>query len=123
MKTSSAKAKGRRLQQFVRDTLIEFFNILYSTNKDEKFLLTEDDIRSTGMGQQGEDIQLSSKARQVIPFNFECKNNEKLNIWSAIEQSELESIKHNTIPTVVFKRNRSKTYIVIEFEKFLDFIK
>ena len=48
MKTSSAKAKGRRLQQKVRDLLLETFTEL-----------EPDDIRSTSMGVSGEDLQLS----------------------------------------------------------------
>ena len=47
MKTSSAKAKGRRLQQKVRDLLLETFTELQP-----------DDIRSTSMGVSGEDLQL-----------------------------------------------------------------
>ena len=110
MKTQSAKAKGRRLQQEVRALLVESFH-----------QLLPDDIRSTGMGQSGEDIQLSPLARQHIPFSFECKNQEKLNIWQAINQAEDNAGGHD--PAVVFKRNRTKTYVAIPFDTFVDLIK
>ena len=113
MKTRSAKNKGKRLQNSVRDILLETF-------KDQ---LEPDDIKSTTMGESGEDIQLSPAARKLIPYTytFECKNHEKLNIWSALEQAEEYS--HKGTPVVVFKRNRSKTYAVIELKEFVELIK
>ena len=110
MKTRSAKNKGKRLQNKVRDLLLETFSDL-----------EPDDIRSAIMGETGEDIKLSPAARRLIPYSFECKNHEKLNIWSALEQAEEYS--HKGTPVVVFKRNRSKTYAVIELKEFVDLIK
>ena len=110
MKTSSAKARGRRLQQRVASLLVESFTELQP-----------DDIRSTGMGQSGEDIQLSPLARTKIPYSFECKNQERLNIWSAIEQAEANASEYE--PAIVFKRNRTKTYVAIRLEEFVELIK
>tara|TARA_B100000424_G_C22610152_1_gene340030 strand:+ start:239 stop:571 length:333 start_codon:yes stop_codon:yes gene_type:complete len=110
MKTRSAKNKGKRLQNSVRDILLETFK-----------QLEPDDIKSTTMGESGEDIQLSPAARKLIPFAFECKNQEKLNIWSALEQAESNSEKGK--PVLVFKRNRSKTYAVLQIEDFMELIK
>ena len=109
MKTSSCKAKGRRLQQALRDLLIEKYS----------GVLEQDDIKSTIMGESGADIQLSPAAQKLIPFNFETKNVEALNIWNALKQAELESKKRNTIPVVVFKRNRSETYVSLKLDDFL----
>ena len=111
MKTRSAKNKGKRLQNSVRDILLETF-------KDQ---LEPDDIKSTTMGESGEDIQLSPAARKLIPYAFECKNVEKLNIWSALEQAEANSEKGK--PVLVFKRNRSKIYAVLELKDFVNLIK
>ena len=69
MKTSSCKQKGRKLQQKVRDIILESFDNL-----------REDDVRSTSMGAGGEDVLLSPAARDVFPFSVECKNQEKLNV-------------------------------------------
>ena len=83
--------------------------------------LEEDDIKSQTMGMCGEDIVLSPAAKKIIPYSFECKNVEKLNIWSALEQAE-DNCDGRT-PIVVFKRNRSKTYVAIEFTEWLKTIK
>ena len=73
MKTRSAKNKGKRLQNKVRDLILEKFT-----------QLEEDDVRSTTMGDSGEDVLLS--------------------------------------PLLVFKRNRSKIYATIEFERLLELL-
>ena len=109
MKTRSAKNKGKRLQNNVRDLLLETFT-----------QLEPDDVRSTTMGESGEDIQLSPAARKLIPFAFECKNQEKLNIWDSLNQAEENSGVYD--PVLIFKRNRSKTYAVINIEKFIELI-
>ena len=110
MKTRSAKNKGKRLQNNVRDILLETF----------KEQLEEDDVKSTTMGESGEDIQLSPAARKLIPFAFECKNQEKLNIWSSLEQAEDNASDYT--PLLIFKRNRSKTYVTLSLEDFLDLL-
>ena len=107
MKTSSGKAKGRRLQNKIRDVLLEHFS--------DK--LEPDDVKVAIMGESGEDIKLSPAARRLFPFSVECKNQEKLNIWSSLEQAEENSGNHS--PLVIFKRNRSKTYAVLEFDELL----
>jgi hypothetical protein len=110
VKSRSAKNKGKRLQNTVRDVLLETFNTL-----------EPDDIKSAIMGDSGEDIQLSPAARKLIPYSIECKNQEKLNIWGALEQAEKNSGDSN--PVLIFKRNRSKTYAVLEIEDFIKLIK
>ena len=109
MKTRSAKNKGKRLQNKVRDLILEKFN-----------QLEPDDVRSVTMGESGEDILLSPAARKLFPFSTECKNQEKLNIWSSLEQAETNSGNH--IPIVIFKRNRSKTNVALEFEKLIELL-
>ena len=109
MKPRSAKNKGKRLQNKIRDLILEKFDSL-----------EKDDVRSITMGDSGEDILLSPAARRLFPFSVECKNQEKLNIWSALEQAENNSENHT--PLVIFKRNRTKTYAVLEFDKLLELI-
>jgi len=104
MKTSSAKAKGRRFQQEIRDILLETFKEL-----------EPDDIRSTSMGASGEDLLLSPAARKLIPFAIEAKNQETTSVWQWMKQAEENANGH--IPIVVFTRNRSKNYAVLEFEQ------
>ena len=75
MKTQSAKAKGRKLQQWVRDQIIEQLEV------------HPEDIESRSMGAGGEDLIMARAARQKFPFSIECKNVEKLNVWEAYELS------------------------------------
>ena len=110
MRPQSAKAKGRRLQQAVRDKLLE--------NAPE---LEPDDIRSTSMGAQGEDLLLSPAARKYYPFSIECKNQEALNVWAALEQAEVNH--KGNIPLLVFKRNKSETYAALKLDDLLKLLK
>ena len=109
MKSRSAKNKGKRLQNKVRDLILEKFNTL-----------EDDDVRSTTMGDSGEDVLLSPAARKLFPFSVECKNQEKLNIWASLEQAENNSGSHT--PLLIFKRNRTKPYAVLEFERLLELL-
>ena len=72
MKTSSAKAKGRKLQQWFANLLVEKLN------------LDQEDIESRPMGSQGEDIILGKQSRQIFPYSVECKNQEKVNVWKVL---------------------------------------
>jgi hypothetical protein len=111
MKTRSAKAKGRRLQNEVCQMLLEHF----------KEKLQEGDLRPALMGESGEDIKRSPLAKRLLPFSFECKNQEKLNIWSALEQAAHNSGDGDSA-VVVFKRNRSNTYVALDFEVFMNLL-
>ena len=109
MKPSSRKGKGRRLQNFLKEKLYDYFPTL-----------RQGDVKTAVMGESGEDIILSPAARDLIPFSFECKNQERLNIWESLSQAEENAGDY--IAAVVFKRNRTKTYITIELEEFLKII-
>ena len=110
MKPQSAKAKGRKLQQWVRDILLEAFPSL-----------EPDDVRSTSMGAGGEDVQLSPAARRLFPYSVECKSVEKLNVWGAYEQAEANSGEHE--PILIMKKNRKKPLVVIDAEAFINLLK
>ena len=91
MKTQSAKAKGRRLQQWFRDLLIEKLNI------------HPEDIESRSMGAGGEDLIMARAAREKFPYSVECKNQEKINLWESYNQAQQNSKNHE--PVVILKRN------------------
>lgn len=95
MRTSSAKSKGRRLVQALRNTLLETFPTMQP-----------DDLVVTPSGVTGEDLRMSPFARLMVPFSFEAKNVERINIWDAIKQSRLHTMKTKAWPAVVFSRNR-----------------
>ena len=75
LKTSSAKAKGRKLQQWFANLLVE------------KLDVDSEDIESRPMGSQGEDIIMGKQTREVFPYSVECKNQEAVNVWKAYEQA------------------------------------
>ena len=106
MKTQSAKAKGRKLQQWMRDLLIE------------KLDVHPEDIESRSMGAGGEDLIMARSARKKFPYSIECKNQEKVNIWDAYEQAEENS--KNYEPIVVLKRNNTKPLVLIDADYFVN---
>lgn len=110
MNTKSSKAKGRKLQNDVRDLLREAYPSLL-----------DDDIKSQTMGMAGEDIVLSPAAQSKILYSFECKNVEKLSIWNAIDQAETNCGER--VPVVVFKKNRRKAYVAFKLDHFIEMVK
>ena len=106
MKTQSAKAKGRRFQQWVRDKLIEQLGV------------HPEDVESRSMGAGGEDLIMARAAREKFPFSIECKNVEKLNVWEAYKQAKENAGKY--VPIVVMKKNQEKPLIVIDAEEFVN---
>jgi hypothetical protein len=107
----SSKAKGRKLQNMIRDALRSAFPIL-----------EEDDIKSQTMGMTGEDIVLSPAARKLIPYSFECKNVERLQFWASVEQCET-NCKEELSPILVVKKNRKNPYACIPIDVFIGLIK
>ena len=106
MKTQSAKAKGRRFQQWVRDKLIEVLDI------------HPEDIESRSMGAGGEDLIMARAARETFPYSIECKNQEKINLWESYKQSTENSGKYE--PVVFIKRNNHKPLVVVDADYFIN---
>ena len=105
MKTSSAKAKGRNLQKWVVSQLVEHLGA------------NLEDIESRPMGSSGEDVIMGVQTRELFPYSIECKNQEKVNVWSAYEQAESNCKGYE--PVVVIKKNRKKPLVVIDAEYFV----
>ena len=105
MKTSSAKAKGRKLQQWFASIMVKTLN------------LHEEDLESRPMGSQGEDIIMGRESREKFPYSIECKNQEAVNVWRAYEQASTNCKGYE--PLVVIKRNRSKPLVLVDAEHFV----
>jgi len=105
MKAQSAKAKGRKLQQWVRNKLIDLLDV------------HPEDIESRSMGAGGEDLIMARAAREKFPYSIECKNVEKLNVWDAYEQAKANC--GNYEPLVVMKKNNKQPLVVIDAEYFI----
>ena len=109
MKTQSAKAKGRKLQKWMRELLIE------------KLDIHPEDIESRSMGAGGEDLIMARAAREKFPMSIECKNQEKVNVWESYKQAEENSKDYE--PVVVIKRNNSKPLVLVDAEYFVSMFK
>lgn len=113
MRTSSAKAKGRRACQAVKD-------LLHAYAAD----LRPGDIEITSSGATGEDLKLSPAAREIYPFAIEVKNQEALNIWAAYAQAcEHVAGREGLTPIVFFQRNRSDLMVCLNADDFLKMIR
>jgi len=109
MNIRSVKAKARRLQNYVAEMI------------QANFGLPAGDVRPAIMGENGMDVKLSERGEKLFPFAVECKNQEKLAIWDSLKQTEANAA--GLVPLLVFKRNRSKVYVALEFKTFIGIVK
>ena len=108
MRPQSAKAKGRRFQQKVVASVLKAFPHL-----------NPDDVVSTSMGCGGEDVRMSPLARESLPLSLECKCQERLNVWSCVEQAR-RNCPEGATGCVVFSKNHEETYAVVPWATLLD---
>ncbi len=113
MKTSSGKAKGRRLQQWVARKIGEATGYPVGTDKE---------IESRPMGQSGPDIRLMGEVRKDFPFSVEAKNCEKWDVHAWKDQA-----MHNTEPEmdwmIIAKRNNGKPVLFMDAETWFEYWK
>ena len=95
IKRKSAKDRGRRLQNWVRDTIEEHHGFA-------------PDVAI--MGESGKDVK-----HDRLPYSIECKNVERLNIWDAWKQAKSNCADGDT-PVVVFTRNYDDKLAVVPAE-------
>lgn len=110
IKPSSAKNKGRRFQQWVRDMILSTFPVL-----------EPGDVRSTSMGAMGVDILLSPAAERLFPFAVECKNNKSNSIYALYDQAVANRGKME--PILFVKADRRKPLVVLDAEFFFEWLK
>jgi hypothetical protein len=103
MKTSSAKAKGKRCVKDTKALMLHFAPHL-----------KEDDIFIPTGSVPGADMVFSPEARKIYDLGVECKNVESLNIWKAYEQAVTNS--GGGEPVVFFKRNNSELLACVTAE-------
>tara|TARA_R100001440_G_scaffold56971_2_gene76763 strand:+ start:1522 stop:1866 length:345 start_codon:yes stop_codon:yes gene_type:complete len=110
MNNKSRKQKGRRLQNYVRDNLLKTFPHLKA-----------EDVQVAIINEPGPDIKLSRIAKKLIPYQFECKNQEKM---KTLYQWFKQAKKHgNEEPILVCKQNTKEELAVINFKHLLELIK
>lgn len=106
MTPSGAKAKGRRLQQWVRDKILAKIPGIRAG-----------DVVSTPMGVNGSDIQLSPHALDLLPIQTECKNNKKFAIYSIYEQAKTHG---DHIPVVIIKADFKSPLAIVDADHYFD---
>ena len=107
IKTSSAKSKGRKLQQWTRDAILKLIPSL-----------EQDDVKSTAMGQSGEDVQLSPAARKHMPISLECKARKSIAVYSYYSQA-VENCPTGLEPVVIIKADRKSPLALVDAEVLL----
>lgn len=111
IKPSSAKAKGRRLQQWVRDQIIAAFP-----------KLTVSDVWSTSMGANGEDVKLSAAARKLFGYSVECKALKAIAVYKAMDQAT-DNCPKGAEPLVVLKADRRRPLVLMDAEHFFNLVR
>jgi hypothetical protein len=111
MKTASGKAKARKLQQMVRDKILEAFP-----------MLEPDDCKSTSMGAGGEDVQLSPAARRLFPYSVECKARASISVYAWYQQAKTNTPK-GMEPLLVIKQNYGKPLVVVDLDHYMELCK
>lgn len=107
MKPISAKAKGRSWQNEVKKAILDTFPELEA-----------DDVRSTPIGVNGEDIQLSPLARKTLGgIQIECKRVKAIGrVYEWWEQAK----EHGPHTPVIFTRaDRKDALVIIPMDYFL----
>lgn len=103
---AAQKAKGRLLQQKVRDAFLR----LHPT-------LTLDDVRSCPMGSGGADLQLSAEAKRLIGYDVECKKRAKIALlYDTLIQARRDN--HRT-PLAVVEADRKRPLAVMYLDDFM----
>ena len=112
MKIRSRKAKGRRLQNWVRDELLSLFTTL-----------SNDDIYCAIMGESGADVKFSPLAQKIIPYSIECKNKETFGgIYKVIEQAH-SNCKTTQIPLGIIKMNNLQPLAIVNAHHFFNLVR
>ena len=104
---ASRKAKGRRLQQAVRQDLVVRLGI------------DPGDILSTAMGQSGCDLYLSPAARTIFPFGVECKAQERIALPEWWKQCARNAEAEGLTPLLVLKQSRREPLAVLRWSDLL----
>jgi hypothetical protein len=110
MKQISRKKKGRKLQTLLRDKMLKSFPHLNPS-----------DLKVGKNGSNGEDLKISRIGRRLIPYQFECKNQEKFKTLYSFWDQSVKHGKHE--PVLIVKQNSRRALAVIDLDQFINLIK
>ncbi len=103
----NAQQKGKRFELQIAKLLNEKFGANVKRTPNSGGLSIKGDIMDT----QG----------ILSEFHFELKNQEKLNIWKALQQARNDK-RIGKIPLVIFTKNHEKDYAALELDDLLNLI-
>ena len=110
MKQINRRRKVWRLQNLVRAKILSTFDILRPTDVS---------IAKTGEGEA--DIKLSKIVKRILPYQFECKYQERL---FTLHRWFNQSRKHGRLePILICKMNVTKPLLIMDLDHFFDIIK
>jgi len=98
------KAKGRRLQQVVRDAILVL---------NDEFRV--DDVKSTPMGVNGADVTFSPFVQDRMPIQIECKNLQRHSIYGPFEQAKTHG---SHAPVLILKADQKKPLAIVEMDHY-----
>lgn len=109
--TRAAKQKGRLGQNEIRDKILEVFPEL-----------EPDDVKSTTMGDGGEDIQLSPAARRKMPITVEVKRRKS---GMKMQYDWIEQAKRHGKgePVLFFRADRKDWITMVSLEHYMELLR
>jgi hypothetical protein len=110
IQSASAKQKGKGLQHFVCEKLSALLGIPWSQDDDAE-------ISSRPMGQHGVDVILRGRARELVPFAFECKAVKALRFADAVEQADGNAFG-DQIGAVVYRAPSKQPVVILSWNSF-----
>lgn len=108
MTPKSAKAKGRRLQQDIRDALIE------------TFALDPELVKCAIMGEKGTDVKvLGTTPPNPLHISIEAKAVEAFSLYACWKQAVTNATADGRRPVLVARRNNSPAMAVTTLEDYI----
>jgi Holliday junction resolvase len=104
----NANQKGKRFElKIAKDLAKKFDSNIRRTPNSGGLSIKGDIMTTTGI---------------LSEYSWECKNQEKLNIWKALEQSQGDARGTLKIPLVVFTKNFENDYVALKYDDFVNLL-
>lgn len=104
----NANQKGKRFELKIAKDLAKKFNSNIRRTPNSGGLSIKGDIMATN--------------GILSEYNWECKNQEKLNIWKALDQSKNDTTGTLKTPLVVFTKNHELDYVALQYDDFINLL-
>ena len=104
----NANQKGKRFElKIAKDLAKKFYSNIRRTPNSGGLSIKGDIMTTTGI---------------LSEYSWECKNQEKLNIWKALQQSQGDARGTLKIPLVVFTKNFENDYVALKYDDFVNLL-